>query len=387
MQLEHMKEIEINKGIPISAFMLHIGDYKSSIIKNRKIVLFGSGLQAYIAEQCLLNRNISLDCFADNNVSLWNRVIRGKMIKNPQDVFHNKGYYLIIASENKNINSVRMQFFMHGIFDYSIFFFSPYYRFSNPMVRELYIKGIENLCLDIPEMDSLPLVGQELGGTGEKLGSINYLLKLSTKIHGVLNWVQKILKQSNQEKFRVLDIGPGKGLVSYLLLSLRDNICVDLLLFGDKNNELHLIDRSAVNGPLKLQKTFSDRVCVEYGLIELENIPFNRKYDLIVMTEVFEHFALNPVHTLKKIAKVLQDKGSILIATPDWGHIQTYATWKEMPTPHQISIDRYCKLCNWGHNYQYNFTELEEIFTEAGLKINQYERSVSGNHNFYLSKE
>lgn len=144
-------------------------------------------------------------------------------------------------------------------------------------------------------------------------------------------------------------------------------------------------NREFERGLQKVKNAFSSRTREIYCSLERDNLP-DRKYDLIILTAVFEHFALNPVDTMKKLANSLADNGRIILATPDWGHTNIYQSWEEMPHSKGMSDAEYNTLLKCGHAYQYDKEELNEVFMRAGLDIEKYGMSDANNHNVILVK-
>jgi SAM-dependent methyltransferase len=104
------------------------------------------------------------------------------------------------------------------------------------------------------------------------------------------------------------------------------------------------------------------------GNVELDPIPVTSGgYDLIIMTEVLEHFNFQPVPTLTKIRKALAPEGLLLLSTPDaaqWGTTQKYYKRLEdlpMPSPGKAIID--------DHVWQYTEGELRRVIREAGFRV------------------
>ncbi|MCR5420399.1 MAG: class I SAM-dependent methyltransferase, partial [Lachnospiraceae bacterium] len=121
-----------------------------------------------------------------------------------------------------------------------------------------------------------------------------------------------------------------------------------------------------------------------FGRIERDKDLITEKYDLIIMTEVFEHFALNPVPIMRMIKDSLSCDGRMLLTTPNWGHLPTFATWRDLPDDNETDETRYGELLECGHVYQYDYNEMAEIIKEAGFEIEYYELSESNNHNLFL---
>ena len=116
---------------------------------------------------------------------------------------------------------------------------------------------------------------------------------------------------------------------------------------------------------------------------ETEEANIKGRFDIVILTEVFEHFNFNPVPTLEKIKNLLTDEGSLFLTTPNaktWGRLPYYSTWKKMPMP-----DPNSKIYD-GHVYQYTIEELTEIFKVCGLSIVRVNEEGSHHLNFELRR-
>ncbi|MGZ4861541.1 MAG: class I SAM-dependent methyltransferase, partial [Halobacteriota archaeon] len=118
--------------------------------------------------------------------------------------------------------------------------------------------------------------------------------------------------------------------------------------------------------------------------IELDPLPWNEPFDVIVLSEVIEHFNFHPLPTLKKIRSLLVNRGRLYLSTPDatqWGRTNYYKTLAEIPQPssdgHELVED---------HIYQFNRRELLAVLKEAGFTVERcaYAPGVFGRH-FNLS--
>ena len=119
-----------------------------------------------------------------------------------------------------------------------------------------------------------------------------------------------------------------------------------------------------------------------YGMIEEPEYRIDKKFDIIVMTEVLEHFSANPRVSICKIADMLKEDGVIYLSTPNWGHLPIYDTYYDIPD--FADVEEY-KASYIGHSYQYTRTELEQILDECGLKIDKYALTDANNHNVLVS--
>ncbi len=117
---------------------------------------------------------------------------------------------------------------------------------------------------------------------------------------------------------------------------------------------------------------------VQFALnnIETESLPWRMRFDVIVLTEVLEHFNFHPLPTLRKIRSYLNSNGNLYLSTPDvldWGKSQYYSSLQEIPLPnpqHDIVDD---------HIYIYSQEELHKLLQHAGFNIVK-EAHAPGSH-------
>jgi SAM-dependent methyltransferase len=137
----------------------------------------------------------------------------------------------------------------------------------------------------------------------------------------------------------------------------------------------------------------SKRLATERGLrfavnnIETQAFPWPIDFDVIIFTEVLEHFNFHPVATLTKIRDLLSSDGRIYLSTPDaseWGRVtRYYRTLDEIP-----EADPSCAVVD-DHVWQYNEDELRQVLDKAGLAIERlaYSKGAGPRHfNLTLSK-
>lgn len=114
--------------------------------------------------------------------------------------------------------------------------------------------------------------------------------------------------------------------------------------------------------------------------IEIDDFPWDKKFDIILLTEVLEHFNFNPIPTLIKIRSLLNKNGYLYLSTPDINfskETNKYSSLAQIPSPFKAEniFD--------GHVYVYNESELLGVIKKAGFKIERYERTPC-NSNFNL---
>jgi len=171
------------------------------------------------------------------------------------------------------------------------------------------------------------------------------------------------------EKTKCLDIGAAYGTLS-VFCKLLNNDC-----------EITVVD---------FVKYMSDELIDKYGIeyiignFEKEDMFENNKFDIVLLTEVLEHFNFNPIHTMKKISNILKEDGSLFLSTPNsakWGRLSEYDSYNNMPniTDNIVIRDQ--------HIYQYNYNEIVEILNHCGLEIVKMNDISSNNFNMQIKKK
>jgi len=101
--------------------------------------------------------------------------------------------------------------------------------------------------------------------------------------------------------------------------------------------------------------------------IELDPLPWPGLFDLIILTEVLEHFNFHPLPTLQKIRNCLAPNGRFYLTTPDaqeWGRDENlYSRLDQIPLPDPARpiLDR--------HIYVYYKEELINLVEYAGFRV------------------
>lgn len=183
----------------------------------------------------------------------------------------------------------------------------------------------------------------------------------------MVDWILESV--SKFEEPNILDVGIAYGTLS--------TMCK---LTNDKANIVAVDFMKHISDTLINKLGFDFRFCN----FEKEVVEFDKKFDLILLTEVIEHFNFNPVPTIEKLANLLSDNGSIFISTPNavvWGRLKEYASYKNMPdTKENITIRDQ-------HIYQYSFGEIFEIISNCGLEVVKCNPLDSKNINVQVKKK
>lgn len=165
---------------------------------------------------------------------------------------------------------------------------------------------------------------------------------------------------NNRDSVRCLDIGCAWGALALFTAK----VC---------NADVYCIDKYNRWLSEVLKKKYNLNFCV--NSIETDPVPQDIRFDLIILTEVLEHFWFHPLPTLKKIKSLLNTSGRLYLSTPDaaqWGCLENYTTFSDMPPPNTID-QRDLKDCakNFGidHVYHFDKNELLQVVHAAGFDV------------------
>ncbi|NMB83674.1 class I SAM-dependent methyltransferase [Candidatus Roizmanbacteria bacterium] len=164
-----------------------------------------------------------------------------------------------------------------------------------------------------------------------------------------------VVKKGNYSK--VLDVGSGYGLFVQILANrISKNIKSSKNLggsfSGNNNNRLSIDAVEPSQRPYFLPKD----ACVYKQTYERFLQSANKKYDLVLMMDVLEHFD-EPLKNLVRTKKILDEKGILVIQTPNY----------------QSLIQRLCPGWSWwmveDHRYLFSVKSIKDILKRAGYEI------------------
>ncbi len=126
-----------------------------------------------------------------------------------------------------------------------------------------------------------------------------------------MSYILNQIKEKNIKNLEILDVGCGGGL-----------ICEPLSRLGAKVTGIDYVPDN-----IKIANTHSKkkRLKINYICDDIENIKFNKKFDLIIIFEVLEHLD-NWEYFILKIKKNLKFNGKILISTINRNIFSKYLT-------------------------------------------------------------
>lgn len=181
-------------------------------------------------------------------------------------------------------------------------------------------------------------------------------------------WILEIKQDKRCNVGRCLDIGSAYGTLALFCKNVFD--CdVYVTDFTDAFMRPALFEDVGINFAI--------------NNFEFDTFPWNdaMSFDVIILTEVLEHFNLHPFNTLRKIHSLLSEDGYLFLSTPDsaqWGvTTQYYPDLASIPmygTGDQTPVD--------DHIWQYSKPELLYVLDEAGFYLERLEYSpgMMGRH-------
>ncbi len=121
--------------------------------------------------------------------------------------------------------------------------------------------------------------------------------------------------------------------------------------------------------------------------IETDNIPFKKKFDVILFCEVLEHLTNDPMLALLRIKDSLKQDGILILTTPNVNRLENIS---RMISGSNI-YDPYSGYGIYGrHNREYNKHELFILLSHCGFEIEEIFSSdvhQNNSNNFFSVKE
>ncbi len=173
-------------------------------------------------------------------------------------------------------------------------------------------------------------------------------------------WLIEDLNRNLRKNLDILDIGYGYGTILVYLMQNYKNLDLNGLDIQEELRHLDLKDSSVNFYKFNFEK----------------EIPFkfiNKKFDIIICTETFEHFNFSPIDNLLKIKELLKQNGRLYFSTPEqesWGKINIY--YKNFE---QLLNTKYNSDFSYtdDHFWHYSLENLKFIFKKTKFKIEKLE--------------
>ncbi len=140
-------------------------------------------------------------------------------------------------------------------------------------------------------------------------------------------WLSELLENKFENKFEnVLDYGCGPNPVLAMLMQQK-NISNQAVQYFDpyffpKKNDLYLSLDTSLNS--NLNSTLNSNL--KSNLNSNINSNINSTFDLVTMTEVFEH-CYQPMTVIQSILQLLKNKGHWFVQTHTWSDLKLFTSW------------------------------------------------------------
>src|SRR5947207_12305531 len=165
-------------------------------------------------------------------------------------------------------------------------------------------------------------------------------------VHRQVEQYLNFIKRHTRGK-SLLDVGTGSGLLPHLARqSGYDVEGTDL--------SKHVSDTLAVKAGFR----------VHHGTIE--EIEFDRTYDIITMLHVLEHTS-NPLSTLARARELLNDDGCVLVVVPNYRSFDTRV--KDLLSKFKLKSRPYKHLALGHHNFVFSLNSLKALGRVANLEV------------------
>lgn len=378
LKFEYIDTIRYEAGKPRAVFLLT--DVNS--FEGKRVAVFGTGIEAFITEKYLESKGIETECFINNDPQMEGRILCGKQVMTPDKIW-GQGFSVIIAMSNaRYINEVLWQLKVHDGQLCGVAFMETYHAFTEngktSRLQELVVKAISRILCDDRNITDIMCPIVNVGPSGNLLFPFDELCWSTTWTHHLLQWFyEKYSTGKAAETKNMLEIGPGRGLFSAVVHDISPDMEIEWLMFDMDEKSDKAVKNRYGWWPANLFETY-------YGMIEEPQFRIDKKFDMIVMTEVLEHFSANPRTGLRKIADMLAEDGELYLSTPDWGHLPIYDTYHDIPD--FTTVEEY-RASYIGHSYQYTKDELMQLLDECGLTTEKYAVTDGGNHNVLVKHQ
>lgn len=375
LKFEYIDTIKYEAGKPRAMFLL--ADRKD--MEGKHVAIFGTGVEAFIAARYLERQGIEIECFVNNDPKMEERVLCRKLIKTPGQIW-GQDFYIIVAMSNiRYLNEVLWQLRVHGEKLYAVAMMETYHAYTEngkqTILQEFTMDAISRILCSGKSITEIIHPVINVGSGGNIMFPFDELCWSTTWIHHLMQWFnEKYNGKSFHKAKTMLEIGPGKGLFSAVVHRMNSCIQIEWLMFDMMEKSVEAVEGRYNWWPANMFRAY-------FGMIEEPQYKIDKKFDIIVMTEVMEHFSANPRAALCKIADMLEEDGELYLSTPDWGHLPIYDTYYDIPD--FTSVEEY-RAAYIGHSYQYTKAELFQILDECGLRVERYALTDGNNHNLLV---
>lgn len=330
-----------------------------------KLVCFGCDNNSIFYMDTLRESGLTPDVITDNNLKTLDTYFYDIPVKRPAELLKRpEEYYFIVTLGNeKYANEVRVQLLLNGVKDFAIISLNTVFDFDSCAVS-----GLKEMFFD-----AINDIYQDTDFAENHFNEARYVYINPIKWwYDTFEFITQCYGKERRKGIKLLDVGPGSGLESLLYqkaLGCELNwINLERLqsCYNVSNNQ-GLIDKYDIH--------------VQVGYIEADE--FTGEYDIIILTDVIEHFAYNPIITMKKLHRMLRRGGHLALSTPNQKTISNYESWRDLPEANDDAAS-VLRITKTGHVYEYSSSELEELFAESGFQVEL--KKVSTKLQYVLTK-
>lgn len=323
--------------------------------EGRKIVCFGAGKNSWMYINVLRESGIEPDIITDNRIKSPDVFLDDKPIIPPIDLLKNKEqYYFIITIEDFTfVNQIKKQLLLNGVKDLAVLSLERILDFDRSEYKDLesaFLKAFNEIYSNI-DFYKIPLIKKE------------YTLPIAKSAHTVEWILKKYTDGKETSDISLLDVGPGIGLASMLYKQLL-NVSLNWIVLEETPQKYMLSQHP---------KFIKDNdINIQRGYIETDD--FQGEYDIILLTQVIEHFVYNPISTLNKLKKMMKPNAYLVVSTPMKRNTSPkfFESWRDLPIVNEETAklnSEFMCISEQNHVYEYSMEEIEELFNEVGLKI------------------
>lgn len=213
------------------------------------------------------------------------------------------------------------------------------YYTNNNFYTYLKCKNCNSLFISKPPVDELDIIyPKNYYSFSEKSNSFIYKIKDFIEVL----MFKRITKKLKGKNLSVLDIGGGTG---WLINTLKKA--------DNRFNDCNIVDID------QKAKDIAEKNGYNFYLGKVEDIEFEKKFDLILMLNLIEH-VVDPLLILDKAKQLLKDNGLILIKTPNVSSLDSYMfknkNWGGLHTPRHFIL--------------FNEKSFRLLADKAGLNVN-----------------
>ncbi len=281
-------------------------------------------------------------------------------------------YYCIIAAENAQFVRETVKMIEHvGGRDFGMLFSGYTKDFGRGYLRQAFFESVNEVFGPVPLLGNWNEIENCRRASMEGAGYFDVLL----------SWIYSLGKKRSIKYF---EVGPGTGTMTLSLKKLCDINATWLQIPNEESLWIECRREST-------KRLYCDnKIEMVYGYLETDDLSYlNDSFDVVVLSQVMEHFIYNPVNSIIKLREMLHDDGYLFVSVPEEIKHYNVQNFKEMPYPEELTEkerEERMIINEFGHFHEYSYDEAKEVFETSGLRIVSHVFSYPI-HHFWLEKE